>query len=56
VFRFDAKAAAWIVCLLALALACGKPEPDAMPLECTPWFEEGTAPPGLQDVGVCAVL
>ena len=23
--------------------------------ECTPWFEEGTAPPGLEHVGACAI-
>jgi len=24
-------------------------------LDCLPWFEEGTAPPGYEDLGVCGM-
>ena len=36
---------------------CNLEAPECpMPLECTPWFEEGTAPPGLEHIGVCASI
>jgi hypothetical protein len=31
------------------------PDPCATPEECTPWFNEGEAPPGLEDLGACTI-
>jgi hypothetical protein len=37
------------ICDLSMADPCTAPE------TCTAWFEEGSAPPGLEDVGVCVI-
>jgi hypothetical protein len=31
------------------------PDPCTLPEECVPYYEPGTAPPGFEDVGLCAV-
>lgn len=38
---------------------CDITQPNTCPgmsLECTPWFEQGEAPAGLENIGVCAML